>query len=223
MSRWFGVNCYLAEEARSRTSTSAMIAAKTTRCMADTLLPFALCQAHRWLGSRARSLYLYPAHPTTLYWPAWRVPGTVRAYGRPGSDLRGLFLKGHGGSSAALVVQQEDAIRNAADPFDTGVREYSEKELACSGSEATEGKSELSALIICFAALLMAGVRLICLAGRRRSVPLSQGAHPLQDAPPPHHQGSSKPPPVPKRMGSGPERIFTRPRAPSSGRSASDA
>lgn len=131
--------------------------------------------------------------------------------------------QGHGGSSAALVVQQEDAIRNAAGPFDTGVREYSEKELACSGSEATEGKSELSALIICFAALLMAGVRLICLAGRRRSVPLSQGAHPLQDAPPPHHQGSSRPPPVPKRMGSGPERIFTRPRAPSSGRSASDA
>ena len=152
-----------------------------------------------------------------------RIPGTVRGYGRPAPELQKLFLRGHGGSSAALVVQQEDAIRNAAGPFDTGVREYSEKELACSGSEATEGKSELSALIICFAALLMAGVRLICLAGRRRSEPLSQGAHPLQDAPPPHHQGSSRPPPVPKRMGSGPERIFTRPRAPNSGRSASDA
>ena len=112
MSRWFGVNCYLAEEARSRTSTSAMIAAKTTRCMADTLLPFALCQAHGWLGSRARSLYLYPAHPTTLYWPAWRVPGTVRASRRPGARFEGAVSRGHGGNSAALGVEQGDAIRN---------------------------------------------------------------------------------------------------------------
>ena len=27
-------------------------------------------------------------------------------------DLRGLFLRGHGGNSAALGVQQDDAIRN---------------------------------------------------------------------------------------------------------------
>lgn len=181
--------------------------------------------ARRWRcrAISSREEMAAPSALNTPSCPAPRVPGTVRAYGRPAPELQKLFLRGHGGSSAALVVQQEDAIRNAAGPFDTGVREYSEKELACSGSEATEGKSELSALIICFAALLMAGVRLICLAGRRRSVPLSQGAHPLQDAPPPHHQGSSRPSPVPKRMGSGPERIFTRPRAPSSGRSASDA
>ena len=57
----------------------------------------------------------------------------------------------------------------------------------------------------------------------RSAADLSRWPSPLQDAPPPHHQGSSRPPPVPKRMGSGPERIFTRPRAPSSGRSASDA
>ena len=116
------------------------------------------------------------------------------------------LLRGHGGSSAALVVQQEDAIRNAAGPFDTGVREYSEKELACSGSEATEGKSELSDLMICFAALLMAGVRLICLAGRRRfRMPLRlttrglPGRRPFRNAWAPARKGFSpgQEPPVP--------------------------
>ena len=32
-------------------------------------------------------------------------------------DLRGLFLRGHGGNSAALGVQQNDAIRNITGSF----------------------------------------------------------------------------------------------------------
>lgn len=85
-------------------------------------------------------------------------------------------------------------------------REYSEKELARSGSEATEGKSELSALMICFAALLMAGVRLICLAGRRRfRMPLRlttrglPGRRPFRNAWAPARKGFSpgQEPPVP--------------------------
>ena len=48
-----------------------------------------------------------------------RAPSPCRAYpelfavvGGQVPDLRGLFLRGHGGSSAALGVQQGDAIRN---------------------------------------------------------------------------------------------------------------
>ena len=33
-------------------------------------------------------------------------------------DLRGLFLRGHGGNSAALGIQQGDAIRNITGAFD---------------------------------------------------------------------------------------------------------
>ena len=151
-------------------------------------------------------LYFIDQCPARLCRALARIPGTVRAYGRPAPELQKLFLRGHGGSSAALVVQQEDAIRNAAGPFDTGVREYSEKELARSGSEATEGKSELSALMICFAALLMAGVRLICLAGRRRfRMPLRlttrglPGRRPFRNAWAPARKGFSpgQEPPVP--------------------------
>ena len=36
-------------------------------------------------------------------------------------DLRGLFLRGHGGNSAALGVQQGDAIRNVTGTFDARV------------------------------------------------------------------------------------------------------
>lgn len=32
-------------------------------------------------------------------------------------DLRGLFLRGHGGNSAALGIQQGDAIRNITGSF----------------------------------------------------------------------------------------------------------
>ena len=41
-------------------------------------------------------------------------------------DLRGLFLRGHGGSSAALGVQQGDAIRNivGSSPTMTGGGRY---------------------------------------------------------------------------------------------------
>lgn len=35
-------------------------------------------------------------------------------------DLRGLFLRGHGGNSAALGVQQGDAIRNITGGFVPG-------------------------------------------------------------------------------------------------------
>ena len=66
-------------------------------------------------------LYFIDQCPARLCRALARVPGTVRAYGRPAPELQKLFLRGHGGSSAALVVQQEDAIRNAADPFDAGV------------------------------------------------------------------------------------------------------
>ena len=63
-------------------------------------------------GSRARSLYPHSPRPATLC-------RAVRAYselsallGGQVPDLRGLFLRGHGGSSAALGVRQDDAIRN---------------------------------------------------------------------------------------------------------------
>lgn len=116
MSRWFGVNWYLAEEVRSRTSTGAMIAAKTTRCMADTLLPFVLCQAHRWLAQCPFLISAFSAPDNALR--------AVRAYpelsavvGGQVPDLRGLFLRGHGGNSAALGVRQGDAIRNITGNF----------------------------------------------------------------------------------------------------------
>ena len=37
-------------------------------------------------------------------------------------DLRGLFLRGHGGNSAALGVQQGDAIRNITGEFGAKAR-----------------------------------------------------------------------------------------------------
>ena len=39
-------------------------------------------------------------------------PELFALLGNPVPDLRGLFLRGHGGNSAALGVQQGDAIRN---------------------------------------------------------------------------------------------------------------
>ena len=40
-------------------------------------------------------------------------------------DLRGLFLRGHGGNSAALGVQQGDAIRNITGHYYPDVKTWS--------------------------------------------------------------------------------------------------
>ena len=63
-------------------------------------------------GSRARSLYPDSSRPATLCRPARAYPELFAFLGGQVPDLRGLFLRGHGGNSAALGVQQSDAIRN---------------------------------------------------------------------------------------------------------------
>lgn len=63
-------------------------------------------------GSRARFLYLDFFRPATLYWPARTYPELFALVGTNVPDLRGLFLRGHGGNSAALGQTQGDAIRN---------------------------------------------------------------------------------------------------------------
>ena len=57
-----------------------------------------------------------------------RFAGQCRAYpelfalmGSQVPDFRGLFLRGHGGKSAELGVQQGDAIRNVTGTFDARV------------------------------------------------------------------------------------------------------
>ena len=52
-------------------------------------------------------------------------------------DLRGLFLRGHGGKSAALGVQQEDAIRNITGEF--GAKAVGMWRTEASGVFATSG------------------------------------------------------------------------------------
>ena len=44
-------------------------------------------------------------------------PELFAVVGNSVPDLRGLFLRGHGGNSAALGVQQGDAIRNITGSF----------------------------------------------------------------------------------------------------------
>ena len=63
-------------------------------------------------GSRARSLYPDSSRPATLCRPARAYPELFALLGSRTPDLRGLFLRGHGGNSAALGIQQGDAIRN---------------------------------------------------------------------------------------------------------------
>ena len=48
-------------------------------------------------------------------------PELFAVVGNSVPDLRGLFLRGHGGNSAALGVQQGDAIRNVTGTFDARV------------------------------------------------------------------------------------------------------
>ena len=53
-------------------------------------------------------------------------PELFALLGNPVPDLRGLFLRGRGGNSAALGVQQSDAIRNivGSSPTMTGGGRY---------------------------------------------------------------------------------------------------
>ena len=50
--------------------------------------------------------------PATFCQPRGAYPELFAVVGSQVPDLRGLFLRGHGGNSAALGVQQGDAIRN---------------------------------------------------------------------------------------------------------------
>ncbi len=63
-------------------------------------------------GSRARSLYPDFPRATTLFRPARAFPELFALVGGTVPDLRGLFLRGHGGNSAGLGVHQGHATRN---------------------------------------------------------------------------------------------------------------
>ena len=97
----------MASDARSRTSTSAKSAIKNRRDMADTLLyP---CGSHapcrRSEGSRANFVSGIPG-PSRTY------PELFAVLGGQVPDLRGLFLRGHGGNSAALGTRQGYAMKD---------------------------------------------------------------------------------------------------------------
>ncbi len=72
-------------------------------------------------GSRARSLYPDFPRATTLFRPARAYPELFALVGGSVPDLRGLFLRGHGGNSASLGTRQGDAIRNVTGTFDARV------------------------------------------------------------------------------------------------------
>ena len=55
--------------------------------------------------------------PATFCQPRGAYPELYAVLGGKTPDLRGLFLRGHGGNSAALGVQQGDAIRNIQGSF----------------------------------------------------------------------------------------------------------
>ena len=105
----------MASDARSRTSTSAKSAIKNRRDMADTLLyP---CGSHapcrRSEGSRAELHTLIPLD----FQGKSGIPGPSRTYpelfalmGGKVPDLRGLFLRGHGGNSAGLGTRQDESV-----------------------------------------------------------------------------------------------------------------
>ena len=69
-------------------------------------------RADAWEGSRVRFLYLDSSRPATRLQEHRAYPELFAVVGNSVPDLRGLFLRGHGGNSAALGVQQGDAIRN---------------------------------------------------------------------------------------------------------------
>lgn len=64
--------------------------------------------------------------PATFCQPRGAYPELFAVVGGQTPDLRGLFLRGHGGNSAALGVQQGDAIRNivGSSPTMTGGGRY---------------------------------------------------------------------------------------------------
>ena len=101
-----------------------MNAVKNRRTMADTLLhpcgSYAPCR--RVEGSRVRFLYLDSSRPATRLQEHRAYPELFAVLGGQVPDLRGLFLRGHGGNSAALGVQQEDAIRNITGEFGAKAR-----------------------------------------------------------------------------------------------------
>ena len=105
-----------------------MNAVKNRRTMADTLLhpcgSYAPCR--RVEGSRVRFLYLDSSRPATRLQEHRAYPELFAVLGNSVPDLRGLFLRGHGGNSAALGVQQSDAIRNivGSSPTMTGGGRY---------------------------------------------------------------------------------------------------
>jgi hypothetical protein len=96
-----------------------MNAVKNRRTMADTLLhpcgSYAPCR--RVEGSRVRFLYLDSSRPATRLQEHRAYPELFALLGGQVPDLRGLFLRGHGGNSAALGVRQGDAIRNISGTF----------------------------------------------------------------------------------------------------------
>ena len=62
-------------------------------------------------------LYVINQCPATFCQPRGAWPELFAVVGGQVPDLRGLFLRGHGGDSAALGVRQGDAIRNITGSF----------------------------------------------------------------------------------------------------------
>ena len=92
-----------------------MNAVKNRRTMADTLLhpcgSYAPCR--RVEGSRVRFLYLDSSRPATRLQEPRASPELFAVVGSQVPDLRGLFLRGHGGKSAALGTTQDQATASS--------------------------------------------------------------------------------------------------------------
>ena len=92
-----------------------MNAVKNRRTMADTLLhpcgSYAPCR--RVEGSRVRFLYLDSSRPATRLQEPRAYPELFAVVGSQVPDLRGLFLRGHGGKSAALGTTQDQATASS--------------------------------------------------------------------------------------------------------------
>lgn len=112
----------MASDARSRTSTSAKSAIKNRRDMADT--PFTLAGVMRRADARRVAVQIlltrfclnFQGKPCTSCLSK-NYPELFALMGGQVPDLRGLFLRGHGGNSAALGEPQGDAIRNVHGTF----------------------------------------------------------------------------------------------------------
>ena len=107
----------MASDARSRTSTSAKSAIKNRRDMADT--PFTLAGVMRRADARRVAVQIlltrfclnFQGKPCTSCLSK-NYPELFALMGGQVPDLRGLFLRGHGGNSAALGVTQGHAMRD---------------------------------------------------------------------------------------------------------------